>query len=192
MKRTQTYLLSLLTLVSIGGAAFGKSVTIPVRMDQVGVHTGERGAFYVVNVAVPGDIAGKRLDSVFLEFAVDATPLEEDSMTVTPIVGAYPLTSTYSGGDGQGGNSEPVFNAVVPSSRPVAEGNDRRVMMDITNIVRGWIANPASNHGLVIGSLTGPEVATVALRQSIPGEQVPIRITFFYQNRFGDRISARE
>jgi hypothetical protein len=143
---------------------------------------------------LPEDVAGKRLDSVFLEFAVDATPLsEEDSVTVTPEVGVFPLTETYQAGGGIGGrNAEPVFTRLVPSLRPVAGGENRLVKMDVTDTIRGWIANPATNHGLVIGSLTGPEVATVTLKEAIPGGSSPIRITFFYQNRFGDRISARQ
>lgn len=149
-----------------------------------------------VNVSIPADVAGKRLDSVLLEFAVDATPLSpEDSVVVTPEVGAYPLTAPYGSGrpgDGPGMNQQPVFEDVVPSSRPVASGDSRLVRMDITDIVRDWMANPGANYGLVIGSLKGPQVASVTLREAISGGEASIRITFFYQNRFGDRISSRQ
>ena len=78
MKHLIACLSVLCALVALSGPALGKSITISVPINQVGVHTGDRGTFYVVNVPIPGDIEGKRLDSVFLEFAVDATPLVED------------------------------------------------------------------------------------------------------------------
>lgn len=186
-----------LVLCALGasrGEAFAKSSIVAVPMNEVRAYSGDRGAFYVISLSIPQDVFGNRLDSVFLEFAVEATPLVEDSVTVTPLVGAYPLLTEYAGGvvgDGQGRNPEPVFQSIVPSSRPVAAGDNRAVKMDITDVVREWIANPLTNHGLVIGSLIGPEIARVTLKNSIQGGETPIRITFFYQNRFGDRISAR-
>jgi hypothetical protein len=63
--------------------------------------------------------------------------------------------------------------------------------MDITDTVRGWVDSPTTNHGLVIGSLTGPEVADVTMNSAIPGGQGAIRITFFFQNRFGGRVSSQ-
>lgn len=164
-------------------------------MNQVGVHSGERGDFYILSISLPQDLAGKRLDSVFLDFAVDATSLSEED-TIAAEVGVFPLTQNYvaggQGGDGPGMNAAPVFTTLVPSMRPIPAGDSRRLRMDITDIVRGWIANPATNHGLVIGALTGPEVATVTLNNEIPGGTSPVVITFFYQNRFGNRLSESE
>ena len=187
--------LAMVLVTALSGLASGKSTTISVPINQVAAHSGERGQFYILEVNLPEDMAGKRLDSVFLEFAVDVTPLsQEDSVTVTPEVGVFPLTQTYQGGIGRspGNDTEPEFKTLVPSLRPVAAGETRLVNMDITEIVRTWISNPATNHGLVIGSLTGPAVATVTLKESIPGDSSAVKITFFYQNRFGDRISARQ
>jgi hypothetical protein len=137
---------------------------------------------------------GKRLDSVLLEFAVDASPMIlEDSTVVVPVVGAFPLTATYTGGGvGNGRDSAPVFNSAVPSARPIATGENRLVRMDVTDIVKGWMANPSSNHGLVIGSLTGPEAGAVTMRGALPGSESAVRLTFFYQNRFGGRVSSTE
>jgi hypothetical protein len=61
--------------------------------------------------------------------------------------------------------------------------------MDITDIVKGWLSNPSSNHGLVIGALTGPNVATVSL-QSSSFDGAAFRVTFCYQNRSGERVST--
>ena len=40
--------------------------------------------------------------------------------------------------------------------------------------------------------LNGPQVGTVTMKDSIRDSGAAVRITFFYQNRFGDRISSRE
>jgi hypothetical protein len=64
-------------------------------------------------------------------------------------------------------------------------------MADITDMVRGWRASPSSNHGLVVGSLTGLEVGTVSLQNNALAASTALRVTFFYQNRFGERVSTR-
>jgi hypothetical protein len=113
----------------------------------------------------------------------DATPTANDDAEERPIVGVYPLTEVLSDG-------EPEFNASVPSVRSVAMGEGQRVLADITEIVRGWIETPSSNHGLVIGSLTGPKVGIVTLESDGVAAGTTARITFFYQNRFGQRVST--
>jgi hypothetical protein len=187
------------TLAVLGTLAFAslvaaKNATVAIPMGEVGEHAGARGEFYVVNVSIPGDIAGKRLDSVFIEFAVDATFLSLEDSVVSPVVGVYPLRQSFSGGvgDAPGHGAEPVFESVVPSARPIHLGENRVLRMDVTDIVKGWMDEPTSNHGLVIGALTGPEVGRVTLRDTVPGSDHAVRVTFFYQNRFGDRISSRE
>jgi hypothetical protein len=70
-------------------------------------------------------------------------------------------------------------------------GEGRVMRVDITDIVKGWLANPSGNHGLVIGALTGPEVGTVSLESAGLGPAAAVRVTFFYQKRFGDRVSVK-
>lgn len=94
------------------------------------------------------------------------------------------LTQAYSSG------ASPAFEDVVPSARPIALGENSVVRMNITGIVKSWIGAPASNHGLALGSLTGPEVGAITLNSTVPGSDSAIRITFFYQDRFGDRASS--
>jgi hypothetical protein len=69
-------------------------------------------------------------------------------------------------------------------------GEGQRVVADITEIVRGWIETPSSNHGLVIGSLMGPKIGIVTLKSDGVAAGTTARITFFYQNRFGQRVST--
>jgi hypothetical protein len=176
-------------------SAFAKSATIAISIEEVDAYTGQRGDFYVVGIALPDDMAGKRLDGVFLEFAVDAAPLSLEDSVASPVVGVFPLSEAFVGrgsGDGPGQDADPVFESTVPSVRPVRVGVNRVLKMDITDIVKGWMNEPESNHGLVIGALTGPEVGIVALKDELPGSESAIRVTFLYQNRFGDRISERQ
>lgn len=194
-KHTITSMLMAGAILVVAGLADAKKATVSILIGDVGVHSGERGNFYVVNVAIPGDLEGKRLDRVVLEFAVDASPTSLEDSVASPAVGVFPLTQTYAGeslGDAPGMDASPVTESAVPSVRPLTTGENRLVRMDITAIVRGWLANPSSNHGLVIGSLTGPEVGTIILKDELPGSDSAVKVTFSYQNRFGDPISSSE
>lgn len=184
MKHIITQLMMLCVLMPVSSVAVAKSVVVTVPMNGVTANNGERGTFYVLNLSIPEAVDGNQLDTVVLEFAVDASPASEEDSLETPVVGVYPVTSEFvaSRGDGPIGTVEaPEIEAVVPSSRPVALGEHRVLRMDITDIVRGWINEPASNHGLVIGTLTGPEVGTITLNEALPSANIPIRITFFYR-----------
>lgn len=86
-----------------------------------------------------------------------------------------------------GGN--PAYRTNVPSMWPVAAGDSRVVRLDITDIVGGWIADPSSNHGLVVGAITDPEVATVSLNTTSLGPDTAFRIRFLYQNRSGEEAT---
>ena len=183
MKHRITQLMTVCVLLFLAETVGAKSVAVSIPMNDVRAHAGERGTFYVLQVSVPQEVAGNRLDSVVLEFAVDASALSEEDSVVTPVVGVYPVTSEFvaSRGDGPEGSVDaPEFERVVPSSRPVALGSQRVLRMDITDMVRGWMSAPSSNHGLVIGTLTGPDVGTVTLNETLPGGNAPIRMTFFY------------
>jgi hypothetical protein len=173
-------------LIALAGVVMAKSAVVTISMSSVNTSTGERGAFYVLDLAIPEDVNGNLLDSVVLEFAVDASPASEEDSLETPVVGVYPVTSEFvaSRGDGPVGTVEaPEIDAVVQSSRPVALGEHRVLRMDITDIVRGWMNEPTSNHGLVIGTLTGPEVGTITLNETLPSGDAPVRVTFFYRTQ---------
>ncbi|HEX6790872.1 MAG TPA: hypothetical protein VF247_06150 [Candidatus Krumholzibacteria bacterium] len=190
MKRSLMHILVVCGLL-VAGTASAKNITVTLPMSSVDSYANDRGSYYAVSVSVPADVIGKRLDTVLLEFAVNATATEDSA--ATPVVGVYPLKRNADGGisDAAGRIDTSAFEAIVPSARPVACGENRIVRVDITDIVKGWIKDPSSNHGLVFGSLTGPSVGTVTLKDQLPSSDGAIQLTFFYQNRFGDRISER-
>jgi hypothetical protein len=181
----------MLLLALLVRPASAKEATVSIPMQQVSALSGANGPFYIVKVALPEDIVGKRLDSVIMEFAVDAEQLSLEDSVATPMVGVFPLTQAYSAGArADGVDTAPTFEGVVPSARPIALGERSVVRMDITDVVKGWLDEPASNLGLVIGALTGPKVSTVTLNPTLPKSDFAIRVTFFYQNRFGDRVPS--
>ncbi|HEX6791143.1 MAG TPA: hypothetical protein VF247_07525 [Candidatus Krumholzibacteria bacterium] len=182
-------------LFTTATAALAKSLTVAVPTTSISVRSGPRGDLYAVRIAVPEGVVGKQLDTVVIEFALDISSISEEDSLATPVVGVYPLTREFSDAVLRQGTVEPMdptsYQGEVSSARPVVIGQNRVIRMDITRIVRGWIAEPSSNHGLVIGSITGPVVGAVYLSDEALASGSPLRVAFFYQDRSGGRVSTR-
>lgn len=163
--------------------AFSKSVTVQVAGQNLSSGTTDRGTYYVLNLTVPEEVVGKRLDTVLLEFYVDVQADESIRIEYSPSIEVFPLSEVA-----QVGRS-PQFRTSYPTSQPVALGDGQRVMVDITDVVKGWIAEPSTNHGLVIGSFSGPKAGDLNVRSDVIGSGKALQATFFYQNRFGQRVS---
>lgn len=186
MKHRILTLVVFVALVAMPLLAHSKSVTVRVDGQSLNSGTTERGPHYVVSLAIPEDVFGKRLDTVMLEFYVDVEADESIEMEgFTPSIEVYPLSEAV-----QVGRS-PRFITAHPTSRPVALGNGQRVTVDITDIVKGWIDAPSTNHGLVIGSFSGPKLGGLIVRSDVMEGGNALQATFFYQNRFGQRLSGR-
>lgn len=182
MKHVITQLMVVCVLGALAVTAAAKTTVVSISMNSIRTHTGERGTFYVLDLSIPSDVEAGGLDRVVLEFAVDASAATHDDSLATPVVGVYAITRDFAAnrGDGPVGTVEaPEIGAITPSSRPVAIGEHRVLLMDITDIVKGWMRDPSSNHGLAIGTLTGPGVGTVTLNRLLPGGGAPVRATFF-------------
>jgi hypothetical protein len=173
-----------LVLFATTNVGIAKNMTVSISMNKVTAKTGEDGNYYVINFDLPVELSGKRLDSAFLEFVVDATPTDAMSGAQAPIVAVFPLTDAFTG-------SNLAFKRDVPTLQAADIDGDHVLRSDITDIVKGWMASPSSNHGLVIGTLVGPRVGTVTLKESALGAGAALRVTYFYQNRFGERVSTR-
>jgi hypothetical protein len=177
-------ILAVCAVAVLAGTALARNATITIPLQQISMRESARGDSYVVKFELPADLAGKRLDSVFLDFVVDASPTSEAEADATPLITVYPLTAAATGPSLE-------YESAVPSVRPIAMGEDQNVQADITDIVKGWLASPSSNYGLVIGALAGPEVATVSLKSDALAAGTALRVTFFYQNRSGERVSKK-
>ena len=52
------------------------------------------------------------------------------------------------------------------------------LLLDITDIVRSFLADPGSNHGLVVGSLSGSRAGLFTLKEGTIAPGVVARVTF--------------
>jgi hypothetical protein len=186
MKRTWLIPLAVLCALSLQThEAASSSLTVPVTSSALSTYLSETQPAYVLSVSIPDEISGKRLDTALLEFYVDAALLESADIDHSPSIDVRALSAAYSG------TGEPQFSVESGgASRPVQVGEQRRVVVDITSIVKGWIESPQSNHGLVIGSLRGSKAGDFSVRNDVLGGGNVATVTFFYQNRFGQRISS--
>jgi hypothetical protein len=174
-------------VVALTSVADAKSVTLEMGPgDVVAQVLKDRGTCYVVNLAVPDEVSGARLDTVLLEFYVDVAADTSVEGDYTPSLDVYPLTEEHREGQ------EPRFATNYPSSRAVLIGADQHVLIDIIDIVNGWIASPGSNHGLVVGSFSTPKAGGLNMRNDRIGSGKLARVTFFYQNRFGQPVPSSQ
>lgn len=174
-------------LLAYASVAWSKSQTITISAASVSSQAAEdRGSVHVFAVEIPEDVVGKRLDTVLLEFQVDVGLAEDELAEMAPVVGVYPLTEQLSL------ERSPVFTSTFASSRNVRAEDGQTILVDITEIVRGWLDEPSSNHGLVVGSFGGAKLAKLELSTDAIAPGKVARVTFFYQNRFGDRLSVRQ
>jgi hypothetical protein len=162
-------------LLAFAAGANAKKIAVELSQGDVTARPlAGRGTYYVVDLVVPEELAGKYVDSVVLEFFVDVTPDESIGPEYTPLVEVFPLTEQVR--DGQ----PPRYATSYPSSRPIPVGDGQRVIIDITEIIRGWIASPATNHGLVLGSFRGPRVGALELRDDLLGTDKLLLVTFHF------------
>jgi hypothetical protein len=184
MKQATLVATALAILLAGWQFVYSKSVVVRVEAQNLDARTSERGPNYVVSLPVPEEVSGKRLDSVLLEFYVDVERAESiEEIDYFPSIEVFPLSAAPQVGRAL------AFTRSHPTSRPVALGEGQRVMVDITDIVRGWMESPSTNYGLVIGSFSGPSVGDLDVRGDVIGGGTAIQATFFYQNRFGQRVS---
>lgn len=186
MKRKTWIGVILASLSAVALEADAKSLAVRIDAQSLQSGTSERGTFYFVDLQVPAEISDKRLDAVLLEFYVDVAPDESIEDEYTPSIEVYPLAAPFQRG------RTPVYSAAHPTSRPIALGTTQRVTVDVTDIVRSWITTPSTNHGLIIGSFGGPRIGDLDVRNDVLGGNTAIQATFFYQNRFGQRLSEEE
>jgi hypothetical protein len=139
----------------------------------------------VLQFNLPAVLAGKRIDTAVLEFYVDAGLKAEVADGEVPVVDIAALTGAYD-------SAKPLaLDAAPAASRHVRVGENRRVAVDITSLVKAWQTGTKENHGIALGALTGTRSGTFALRDGTLGSGVKARITIFYQNRFGNRVSSQ-
>ncbi len=181
-----------LVVVAIGvlvAQALAESTIVTIPIGNVTARDSARGSFYAVTLDLPKEVTTNNLDRVQVEFAADVDRSSAGETVATAMVGLFPLTETL--GDARLGLAAAQYDSAAASVRPVKMGQNRLVKLDVTETVRGWLAEPSSNHGIVIGTLTGPAVGTVSLRDSSLAPSTALRVTYYYKTRFGGRVSGK-
>ncbi len=133
------------------------------------------GDYYVLQFEVPDEIKGQPVRWAFLELFCDVSAKEMSGyLNEAPLIEVYALSSTFSG-TLDPSQFEPQ---TLPLVRNVAAGLNRRVVIDITEIVKSYIKNPAKNHGLIIGSLKGRRDGLFSVKSNSLGSGAVAKITF--------------
>lgn len=110
------------------------------------------GAYYLLTFSLPPEAAKAKW--VYVEFYVDVSVREhQDVNNPTPLLDVFALKQS----EGYSGSLDPAqFESLrVPMARPLAVGENRRVVIDVTEIVHRRAGESARTCTLVIGSLTG-------------------------------------
>lgn len=143
------------------------------------------GRHFTVAYSLPQDLTGADLERAILEVSIDVTAKRRgDYVNPAPVFEVFALDEPY----GEGFDPE-ILHADGRVVRPVALGESRRVVLDVTEIVRSHLDGTVENNGLIVGSLTGmregdfvfvygrfPEGAVGQLRLYRRHEFVPVEV----------------
>jgi hypothetical protein len=134
------------------------------------------GDYYLIRFDIPVTVTQENLEHAYLEFYVDATSREVDGyVDETPLLELYALVNEFDGQLASMTLAPPTIRTV----RNVRVGNSRRVVVDVTEIVRAYIAEPTRNHGVLVGSLTGRRDGEFALKGGVIRSGVTASIQLF-------------
>lgn len=169
--------------------AKGLSVLIP--QTSVSTYTPEDnhlGSYFLLPFDLPSGLAGQELDAALLEFYVTvdahgrsaelypANDPEKPSEFVNdaPTLEVFAPNASFTGDLGTGKLDLGSRTAV-----PIALGEDRHIVVDITHIIQPILDGNAVNYGLVVGSLTGMREGDFSLRSGALGAGAVARIRFY-------------
>jgi hypothetical protein len=131
------------------------------------------GRFYLVAIDVPEVFSGKTIVAAVLELNMDA-----ESKDVNGFVNDTPILEVYALNGELLDEADPK-KFIMPSSmrRNIRVGEDRRIRIDISEVVRDFIENPSNNHGLVLGSLSNSRDGLFTVRSS---RGIMGKITYYF------------
>jgi hypothetical protein len=135
------------------------------------------GPYYVVTFELPSGAQGREIFRAMLEFEMDvsARELMEGYVNESPVVEVFALAQTF------GEEFDPEgAERLEDVERNMAVGTSRRVRLDITHFVQDIVKNVRTNHGLVIGSLTGPRDGVFEVKEK---DGVRARLTVSYSDK---------
>lgn len=139
----------------------GKAI-IALTQDAIEAHTDadSLGQYYTLQFDLPQSLDSNTLEHVLLEFYADVDVKSRNGVfDETPVLEVFALREPFDAGI----QSESLdFETKV--SRPIAVGERRHVVFDITSIVRAHLGGTLENNGLVVGSISGLRDGNVTIR----------------------------
>ena len=178
----------LLTFVIIAFISFAdiiqaKDITLEFKAEDIASYSiadNPSQSIYVFRFDIPKELYEIKIESAMLEFYLNVSTTVAENVFRSPLIEVYPLVEEYNGnGAARYKSSCAVRNSTV--------GDGRRICMDITKVIQEWIEKPESNHGLVLGSLTGEREGIYNIRDDILKNNVVAKLKIFYENRSGGR-----
>jgi len=193
MKRTYWIAaILLITSVCLGAQYDARERIVPIGSGDVTTYdaaSGQGVKYYEFDFQVPGMAEGVTLESAILEFFVDAASVlqgdfhwfDADSVEQvgytarTPLLEVYALKSPIDGSVREG-----QLDKTTMACTPVLTGDNRRVVVDITPIVRSFSSERAPNYGIVVGAFTGSQEGNFTLKSGAfpDGSRARVHLTF--------------
>jgi hypothetical protein len=135
------------------------------------------GDYYTLRLDVPDVVTARNFYGATLVLYVDAASSDESEES-GPLFEVYALRSPFSG-------SVNASQFVFPSATVthVAAGSSQKVLFDVSEIVERYLKDPGSNHGLIMGSLTGARTGLFTVKDNVVGPNVVAKVNFHYDGR---------
>ena len=174
-------------LVLTGGAGQkAQSNSIIIRSSDAQAHMDADtscGQYYTISYSLPVDLSAGLVDQAILELYVDVhARVRDEILNEAPVLEVYLLKQPFTG-------VVELQNLDFPSHavRPVAVGTTRRVLLDITEIVRCHLSRDHANYGLIFGTVTGARDGDLALVSGALGEGIVGRVRLYKRKATEDR-----
>jgi hypothetical protein len=137
------------------------------------------GPCYTVSYELPAGLQAENLERALLELYVDVrAKSREGYVNDAPVLEAYALTAPYAGV-----MDARILDMTSRTMRPVAVGDGRRVVLDITRVVSRRLDGQEADYGFIIGSLTGMREGDFRLLEGRAGPGVVARVHLYVRRR---------
>jgi hypothetical protein len=177
--KTRAWLTVFAALILGAAPALATRVVIPITGASLAAHDTEISAVYTLALPLPQWLGDVELFGAYLEMIVDVDAVEHDGFVdETPMLEVYALTGAFKG------TVDPeLYGVSAFGPRNVVRGENRRVLLDVTDIVRSLLANPTANHGLILGSLSGEREGIFAVQTGALGQDAVANLVIHYRAR---------
>lgn len=183
MAKSMIFLLAFMALACRAVTAstiYSHEYTMPLGTSEIQARTPSDeslGNYFTIAFTLPADVTNRKIHHAFLEFYTDVSAKSVGGfVNKLPVVEVFALTNAFSG------SLDPDdFDQTTKTALPVAAGNDRRVRIDITRIVKKLAKSPSATHTLVVGSLEGSREGVFTMKTNVLPDGALAQIRFHFQ-----------